>query len=91
MERHLDITILRVKADRLVAKMLVHPVWFGLANVTDPACPGCNTGLPDPDAADTLVPNPDLYLWWDFIHLTRVAHERIGALAADAIDDDYDD
>src|SRR5262249_33483507 len=65
--------------------MLTDPGNFGLTKVTAPACPGCGIGVPAPDAGDTLVPNPDEYLWWDFIHMTRTAHEVIGEAAADFV------
>ncbi len=39
------------------ADILLNPGDFGLTNLIDPACPGCNIGIPDPDAFDTLVLN----------------------------------
>jgi hypothetical protein len=71
--------------DGVVDAMLHFPGEFGLTNVTDPACPGCGMGFPAPDAADTLVPNPDEYLWWDFVHMSRVAHALIGEAAAEVV------
>jgi phospholipase/lecithinase/hemolysin len=55
---------------------------FGIINVTDPTCPGCGLGIPDPDAEDTMVPNPDEYFLGDLIHPTRVVHAIIGEAAA---------
>jgi phospholipase/lecithinase/hemolysin len=63
----------------------LNPGDFGLTNVTDPACPGCGIGIPDPDAIDTLVPNPDEHFLWDLIHPTRVVHEVIGQAAAEVV------
>src|SRR5262245_10231011 len=74
LEAELGITIVRFDMDGVVDTMLHSPAQFGLTNVTDPACPGCGIGIPAPDAAATMVPNPDEYLWWDFGHMTRDAH-----------------
>ena len=65
--------------------MVLFPAKFSLTNVTSPACPGCGVGIPDPNATDTMVSNPDDYLWWDFIHMTQVAHAAIGVAAAKAV------
>src|SRR5262249_46305872 len=86
LEATLGIKILRFDMDGAVDAMVRHPDEFGLTNVTDPACPGCGIGFPDPDAADTMVSNPDEYLWWDFVHMTRVAHAVIGEAAAAAVE-----
>jgi outer membrane lipase/esterase len=85
LEQSLGVTILRFDMGALVKEMLQFPEAFGLRNVTDPACPGCGIGFPDPDAGETLVPNPDEYLWWDFIHWTRVGHEVIGHAAGELV------
>src|SRR5262249_6764393 len=82
LEAELDITVIRFDFAAVVDAMLNSPAVFGLANVTDPACPGCGIGVPAPNAADTMVPNPDEYLWWDLIHMTRVAHAVIGEATA---------
>src|SRR5262249_60732182 len=85
LEQKLGITIIQFDMDRVVDAMLRNPRDFGLTNLTDPACPGCGIGIPDPDAADTIVSNPDEYLWWDFVHMTRIAHAVIGEAAAQEI------
>jgi phospholipase/lecithinase/hemolysin len=82
LREELQIDIVRVDVADLISQMLVDPVAYGLTNITDPACPGCNLGIPDPDAGDTLAPNPDQYLWWDVAHWPRTVHEVIGVLAA---------
>ena len=88
LEEGLGISIVRFDMDGVVGAMLHSPADFGLTNVTEPACPGCGIGFPAPDAADTMVPNPDEYLWWDFVHMTRVAHAVIGEAAAEVLQGD---
>jgi phospholipase/lecithinase/hemolysin len=90
LRKDLVITILPLDTNRLIDRMLRNPKRFGLSNVTSPACPGGGIGIPDRDAGDTVVPNPDEHMWWDFIHFTRVVHEAIGELAAKVVDGDDD-
>jgi phospholipase/lecithinase/hemolysin len=90
LEQRLGVCILRVKAAHLWDQILRHPGKFGFTNVTDPACPGCRLGIPLPNAADTIVRNPDEYAFWDFGHPTRVVHALIGELAFAAIAGDDD-
>lgn len=85
LDEGLDITILTLDLASVMGAIRLDPEAFGLTNVSDPACPGCGIGLPDPDAGDTVVPNPDEYLWWDFIHLTRVVHAVMGEVSADFV------
>jgi 3-phytase len=82
LEVKLGVDVRRLDMAGLQAAVLLNPSEYGLTNVTDPACPGCGIGIPDPDAANTLVPNPDEYFFWDFIHWTRVVHAIIGQSAA---------
>jgi phospholipase/lecithinase/hemolysin len=85
LEEGLGITILRFDMGGLVGDMVRSPAAYGLTNATDPACPGCGVGFPEPNAADTLVPDPDEYLWWDFVHMTRVGHAVVGEAAAELV------
>jgi phospholipase/lecithinase/hemolysin len=85
LEDHLGITILRLDLAGLYATIKQAPEDFGLTNVTDPACPGCGIGIPDPGAEETMVPNPDEYFLWDLIHPTRVVHAIIGEAAAELV------
>jgi len=80
-----NITIFRFDLLALQDDMIANPAKYGLVNITDPACPDCNAGLPLPNAADTIVQNPDQYLFWDGAHWTRVAHKTIGNKAADLV------
>jgi 3-phytase len=82
LARRLGVTILLYDMARVFNFILDHSEFFGITNVTDPACPGCGIGIPDPDAEDTMVPNPDEYFLWDLIHPTRVVHAIIGEAAA---------
>lgn len=84
LEVKLNVTIIQFDMAGAWQTILRDPGDFGLVNVTDPACPGCGIGIPDSDAVDTLVPNPDEYFLWDLIHPTRVVHALIGQAAAGA-------
>jgi len=85
LQEDLGITIFQFDLGTVFRDVLLFPEDYGLTNVTDPACPGCGIGIPDPNAADTLVPNPDEYLFWDLIHWTRVVHAIVGKAAADLV------
>ena len=85
LEAKLEVVIHRFDMAGVQAAILQSPDDFGLTNVTDPACPGCGIGIPEPDAIDTLVPNPDEYLMWDFLHWTRVVHAIVGEVAANIV------
>jgi phospholipase/lecithinase/hemolysin len=82
LDDRLKVTILPFDMASVEAAMRQNPADFGLTNLTDPACPGCGIGIPAPDAADTIVPNPDEYFFWDDIHRTRVVHRVVGEAAA---------
>jgi phospholipase/lecithinase/hemolysin len=82
LDDKLGVKILLFDMAALEAAMRQNPADFGLTNFTDPACPGCGIGIPAPDAADTIVPNPDEYFFWDDIHRTRVVHRALGEAAA---------
>lgn len=85
LECSLGVTILRFDVAGQFDAILRSPEDFGLANVTDPACPGCGFAVPTPDAEDTLVPTPDEYVWWDLVHWTRAVHAILGNLAAEVV------
>lgn len=85
LEVAFDITIFRFDLLGLHDDILKNPARYRLKNVTDPACPGCGFGIPEPSAADTIVPNPDEYMYWDFFHFTRVVNKIVGDAAADFV------
>jgi hypothetical protein len=85
IEAQFDVTIFRFDWLALEDAIFSDPAAFGLTNVTDAACPGCGFGIPAPGAADTIVPNPDEYLYWDAVHYTRVVHRISGDAAADLV------
>lgn len=85
VEAQYHVTIFRLDLLSLTDSIIASPGAFGLTNVTDPACPDCNAGVPPPGAADTVVPNPDQYMFWDGYHLTRVVQKIIGDQAADLV------
>jgi phospholipase/lecithinase/hemolysin len=63
-------------------ELLLNAEALGITNLADPACPGCGFGIPAVGAGDTVVDDPDSYLFWDTAHNTRVVHELWGAAAA---------
>ncbi len=86
LEGTFDITIIRLDTLGFTEGMFSDPAAFGFSNVTDPACPGCGFVFPEPDAADTIVPNPEEYLYWDTFHWTAIPHRLLGDFAADAVE-----
>ena len=80
-----SITIFRFDLLAIEDDMIANPGKYGLVNVAEPACPDCGVGLPAPGAGETIVPNPDQYLYWDGAHFTRVVHKIIGDVAADLV------
>jgi len=78
LEAALAITILQLDESTLFDNILTTPERFGFANATEPACSGCNTGTPSPDADDTVVDQPQRYVYWDFVHPSARAHKIIG-------------
>lgn len=86
LEEVFDITIIRLDWLGLLDAIIADLATFGLANVTDPACPDCGEGLPAPGAEDTVVPNPEEYLFWDDFHWTAVVHAIVGDVAADVVE-----
>ena len=92
-----DFEVMEFEVGKLFVDIIDRPRHYGMSNSRDPACPGCNTGLADPDAARTVVRDPDQHVFWDFVHPTRVVHDIIGEQAADVVraefgdDDDNDD
>jgi 3-phytase len=85
VEAMYGVTIFRFDLLALNDAILADPAAFGLTNITDPACPGCGFGIPAPDAADTVVLNPDEYLYWDTAHFTAPVHKFLGNAAADLV------
>lgn len=85
LQSRVEMTIIRPDLADWIDQILLNPISYGLINTTDSACPGCGLGLPAPDAPDTLVPNPQEYLWWDLAHWSRAVHGLIGAAAADLV------
>ncbi|HEX5102569.1 MAG TPA: SGNH/GDSL hydrolase family protein [Pirellulaceae bacterium] len=85
LEQKLGVSIIPFDLAGVYQVIRQNPGIFGLTNITDPACPGCGIGIPEPDAIDTLVPNPDEYFKWDQIHPTRVVHAIMGQAAAEVV------
>lgn len=75
-----DVTIFRLRFFRLLETIIAKPERFGFTNVTD-ACLTLEMApfLGNPLDGGRPCDNPDAFLFWDFIHPTRVGHR----LAAD--------
>lgn len=74
------VTITRVDVLSLYVAVAANPGAVGLTNITDPAFD---------DVANTVVPNPNEYLYWDGIHPTAVSHKLLGLYAYAALCDQY--
>jgi phospholipase/lecithinase/hemolysin len=86
LDDELRISVMFLDADEVAREIIASPADFRLTNLTDPACPDCGIGLPEPNAGDTVVPNPDEYFHWDLVHPTRTVHRVIGLRAAELVD-----
>ncbi len=84
VEAQFNIALFRFNILALQDDMIASPAKYGLVNVTDPACPDC-APIPPPNAADTIVPNPDQYMYWDGAHFTAAVQKIIGDAAADLV------
>jgi phospholipase/lecithinase/hemolysin len=77
-----DITVIPMNMTGLIDGIRINPSMYGLTNVIDPACPGCNfAGLPP----GPIAANPDEFLIWDHSHFTAAAHRIIGNFAYDEL------
>jgi len=77
-----DINIIRMDVFELLNTVVANPEAFGLSNVTD----SCITPDVIPGA---ICKNPNQYLFWDFIHPTRKAHEIIAKEAENILDNHH--
>ena len=84
-EATFDVSVFRLDTLGLQDAMIENPGRFGLTNVTDPACPGCGFGFPAPGAKDTIVSNPQEYMYWDLFHYSAVCQRIVGDAAADLV------
>lgn len=82
LEEELAVPVRLFDAADLSKRIRSAPADFGLTNTTDPACPGCGFGTPEPDADATIVADPDQHYYWDLAHPTRRVHGAFGREAA---------
>ena len=81
-----DITIAEIW--ELFEQMIHSPSYFGLTNVTHPACD--HDGLMC-EQGDTIAANEDEYVFFDKIHPTRTTHTIVGMAMRDTFGErDYD-
>lgn len=75
LETTLNVEIFQLDVAGFFANVLGNPGGYGFTNITGTALTG-----------NTVVPNPDQYVFWDDIHPTRVAHNLLGTMASDLLD-----
>ena len=80
-----EIAVYRFDLLALSDEVLENPAAFGITNTTDRACPGCGGGIPAPGAEETVVPNPDEYVYWDNLHFTATVHAIFGSGAVESV------
>jgi len=87
LSAELSLTFHSVDAYSVFNDIVLNKEALGLTNVQDPACSGGVSLLPLPicNAGDTVVQNPDEYLFFDKAHPTRVMHRFIGNYAIEAV------
>lgn len=78
------VEIVTFDVNGLVDAVVADPISYGFANATLPVLPGGGFGS-DPVVDDTLLGDPDDFLFWDLVHPTARAHQMIGEHAADAV------
>jgi phospholipase/lecithinase/hemolysin len=69
------VTIYRADMFALFNQLLANPAAYGFTNVTDPALRSDNT----------VVSNPDDYLFYDTIHPTRVGHAQLAVSVLETV------
>lgn len=75
LETSLNVQIYQLDVAGFFADVLANPNSYGFTNTTGTALTG-----------NTVVPNPDQYVFWDDIHPTRIAHGMLGTVASDVLD-----
>ncbi|WP_416676794.1 SGNH/GDSL hydrolase family protein [Egbenema bharatensis] len=70
-----DLQVVLLNVERLYQEVLLHPDSFGFTNATD-ACLN----------AQNICDNPDRFLFWDSIHPTTTAHQRLADTALTALE-----
>lgn len=77
-----DIKIYRLDVAAMFEEAIANPP-PGITNVTDPAWTGSLVGYL---GEGEVAPDADAYLFWDFVHPTRIGHGFIAAAAIETID-----
>jgi outer membrane lipase/esterase len=83
VEDNYPVTIYRVDVYGLFEDILSIPEDYGITNISEPACPDCETG--ECDLTCDVVWNPDEYLFWDELHPSGRGHELIAERALQAL------
>lgn len=76
-----NITIYRLDVFNLFEQLIANPP-PGITNTTEPAWTGTFLGYL---GSGTLVPDPDVHVFWDSVHPTRISHQVLGQFAIDTI------
>ena len=93
----LGATITLLDLNSIVDEIIDNPTQFGFTNVTDSWSNTVSTFCPDfllgadgsVESCDVDFPDPDEYLFWDTVHPTTAAHQRIGNEALYALKSEY--
>lgn len=87
LSAELSITFHSIDAYSVFNDIVSNKQALGITNVQDAACTGGISLLPLPicNAGDTIVQNPDEYLYFDKAHPTRVMHRIVGQYAIESV------
>jgi phospholipase/lecithinase/hemolysin len=75
-----DINIISLDVNSLINRIIADPEEFGFTNVTE-SCVGNLSVIPINISLQSVVCNPDKFLFWDQVHPTAATHQIIGELA----------
>jgi outer membrane lipase/esterase len=84
LAKELNVNIVVVDFATGLKTVLADPARFGFTNVTS-ACVPQKSALPPYIDPGTPCPNPNQYLFWDYVHPTSAAHQLLAEYVADTL------